>query len=87
MIEDHEVLSFNYLKKQAFTGSFQGMRYCLRKKEEEEKVFLEVVVWPEPLNLEHTDPLLCEYHHFDFSEEGRTDAIVWLNEQSALLHI
>ena len=83
MIGENDILSFNYLKKQAFYGSHAGMRYCLRRAErgedDQKKTVLEAVVWPEPLNLAHTAPELIEQEDFSFSTEGREDAIAWLN--------
>ena len=35
---------FNYIKKEEYTGSMEGMRYMLRKKEGEE-VRLEAVIY------------------------------------------
>ena len=80
MIDEHDILSLNYLKKQAYTGSYQGMRYMLKKKEDKEAgtVQLEAAVWPEPMNLEHTDDHLITRSFFEFSEQGRRDAIAWL---------
>ena len=82
MIEEKDILSLNYLKKQTYTGSFRGMRYLLRKKGDEKAgdVQLEAVVWPEPLNLEHTNDVYIQNKNFTFSEGGRNDAIKWLNE-------
>ena len=83
MIEYKDVLSFNYLKKQAFTGSYQGMRYVLKQTGDgkENPVMLQAVVWPEPKALAHTPEELLEEKAFPWSEEGRTEAIDWLNER------
>ena len=83
MIQYTEILSFNYLKKQAFTGSHKGMRYCLKQegdgKETESRLL--AVVWPEPRALARTEPELLEEQRFPWSEEGRRSAIDWLNER------
>ena len=83
MIEEKDILSLNYLKKQIYTGSYRGMRYLLRKKGDEKAgdAELEAVVWPEPLNLEHTEERLIQTECFSLSEQGREDAIEWLNRQ------
>lgn len=84
MSMEKDILSFNYLKLQPFTGSHQGMRYCIRKKGDEKQgdsVVLEALVWPEPFNLEHTDEAFVEQKEFPFSDEGRTQAIEWLEER------
>ena len=83
MIGEHDILSFNYLKKQAFLGSFQGMRYRLKAAGEGDEAVLEAIIWPEPFILEHTDEELSEKKEFPFSEEGREEAIAWLNERYA----
>ena len=51
MIDLHGQISMGFLKKRRFTGSFQGMRYLLQKKETEigeskTETVLEAVVWP-----------------------------------------
>ena len=81
---EHDILYFNNLKSQPYTGSQQGLRYCLRKKGDEKKgepVILEVFAWPEPFNLEHTPEALVEREEFPVSEEGRAEAIKWLEER------
>ena len=81
---EHDILSFNNLKTQPFTGSHQGMRYCIRKMGDEKKgepVFLEAFAWPEPFSLKHTNEALIEREEFSYSEEGRSEAIRWLEER------
>ena len=69
MIDLHGQISFAFLKKSRFTGSFQGMRYLLQKQEREShegeasaetKTVLEAVIWP---------------------EEGLWEAVDWLNKE------
>ena len=55
MINDEDVLSINFLKKQNYTGSYRGMRYILMKKtvkdeDDKEENFLTAVIWPQPMN-------------------------------------
>lgn len=68
-----------YINRGVYTGSFQGMRYRLRKKEEGEDKFLEAVIYPEPFCFEVTVEEEKEYHDFPFTEEGFEEAITWLN--------
>ena len=51
------------------------------KKEAEEKLFLEAVIWPEPLSAECTDESLKIRQDFEFSDKGIDDAVKWLEEQ------
>ena len=48
MIEKDKFHVLNYVKKEEYTGSMDGMRYMLRKKVEGEETKLEVTIWPEP---------------------------------------
>lgn len=50
MIKPEDILSLEYLKKTEYTGSHQGMRYRLEKKEDDGEKKLYVSVWPEPFN-------------------------------------
>lgn len=87
-ITSEDILSLNYYKYgNPFTGSFQGMRYRLvrqkEQKNEEGGVVLPeglfVSVWPEPFSYENTDDTLKTNRLFSFDEEGKTQALEWLN--------
>ena len=74
-------------KKEAFTGSYQGMRYRMKKidvpvsSESEDTVTrLSVFVWPQPFCFDKTEDDLKTEHLFDFSPDGITCAVDWLNE-------
>ena len=54
MIDLHGQAGLPYVNKGIYTGSFQGMRYRLRKKEEGEEKLLEAVIYPEPFCFEKT---------------------------------
>ena len=54
MIDLHGQAGLPYVNKGVYTGSFQGMRYRLRKKEEGEEKLLEAVIYPEPFCFEVT---------------------------------
>ena len=72
-----EKISFNYIKKENLTGSFQGMRYLLKKKEDQ----LIAIIWPEPFCYEVTPEEEKISHEFDLTLEGKSKAVCWLNEQ------
>ena len=55
MIDLKEVMPISFLKKEPFTGSYQGMRYRMEKADiqaaedsEEKKTVLRVCIWPQP---------------------------------------
>lgn len=77
--------SFEYIKKERFTGSYQGLRYSLQKKvNDDENNKGEVILacaWPEPLCFEKTDELLKHFMEFDFSKEGLNEAWDWLSNK------
>lgn len=72
--------SFNYIKKERFTGSINGMRYMLEKGNVDEKDFIRVCHWPEPLCFEKTDEEKKTFNEFEFSKEGLDEAWQWLSD-------
>ena len=48
MIDKEKFHVLNYVKKEEYSASMDGMRYMLKKKEIEEGSRLEVIIWPEP---------------------------------------
>lgn len=77
-------MPINYLKKESFTGSFQGMRYKMTKaksgKEENQTDVLRVIHWPEPYGFDATDEEKKRQKDFSFDEEGIQQGIDWLNQ-------
>ena len=87
MIEYKDVMPIPFLKKEAFTGSYQGMRYRMNKSEilvnensEETVTRLRVHVWPQPFCFEKTKDELKTEQLFDFSSDGIRLAVDWLNQ-------
>lgn len=76
MIETNKV-SLNFIKKEVFTGSDQGMRYRLEKSGDNILVW----AWPEPYNFLKTDASLKVSETFPLTMEGKDEAVAWLNEQ------
>ncbi|MCR5785598.1 MAG: GNAT family acetyltransferase [Eubacterium sp.] len=81
-IESNDVFSFNYYTyKEPFTGSFNGMRYKISREEKEEgEAFFKVITWPEPYCESATPDELKEYAEFDFDENGKEEAVDYLND-------
>nr|WP_307998633.1 GNAT family acetyltransferase [uncultured Merdimonas sp.] len=69
-------LNIKALKKEPFSGSYQGMRYYLYTKEDTLSVFL----YPEPWSFERTPEEDKEQKDFPFTQEGMDDAIDWINQ-------
>lgn len=81
MIDLHGMISIPYLKKAAFTGSFQGMRYRIKKENRDEKDVLEAVVWSEPYNYDNTPEEKKRFETFEFSQDGMEASVRWLEDQ------
>ncbi|EOS30220.1 hypothetical protein C804_03328 [Lachnospiraceae bacterium A4] len=79
MLTREAFLSLNFVKKEDFTGSYQGMRFMLHQAEVEKK--LQVYLWSEPFGFEATPDEKKISRFFAFSEEGLAEAIDWMNEQ------
>lgn len=82
MIDKEKFNVLNYIKKEEYCGSMDGMRYMLRKKEKEEGTVLETVIWPEPFCYAKTEEEKKQRQEFEFSSEGVLRAAEWLNQQS-----
>ena len=82
MVQRNDILSMEYLKKMAFTGCHQGMRYRLEGVSGDggEKK-LRCTVWPEPFNFCKTSEEEKEKSEFEFGESGITEAIAWMNNR------
>lgn len=94
MITTEDVLNMNFYKKEKFTGSYKGMRYLLKKDTEEipsdtpdtppeSKTIFRCYAWPGPYNFATTPDEQKLMAVFDFSDEGKQQAVNWLNKQWA----
>lgn len=87
MIEYTDVMPIPFLKKESFTGSYQGMRYRMQKKEvpvsetsEETVTKLSVFIWPQPFCFDKTESSEKTEKIFDFNPDGIREAVDWLNQ-------
>lgn len=92
MLDKKRIMSLTFLSYGGeMSGDHYGMRYMLKKIEKtienesdnEEKQTLTVkkilaIVWPEPLCIEKTPDEKKTTCEFEFTEDGRNDAIDWL---------
>ncbi len=81
MIEYETLLSLPFLKKSRFTGSERGMRYCVKKIEQEDISLLEASVCPGPFSVDMTVKELFSVQIFPFTDEGRKEAVDWMNQE------
>ena len=75
------MISIPYLKKAVFTGSHCGMRFLLRKKTADDVNTIETAVWPGPYIFSVTEEEKKTFSELEFSAEGLSQAIDWLNQQ------
>ena len=81
MLARADFLSLNFVKKEDYTGSYQGMRYMLHQAEVEEEKKLQIYLWPEPFSFDVTPEEQKISEMFPFSEDGLAQGIDWMNEQ------
>jgi len=81
MLSRGDFLSLNFVKKEDFAGSYQGMRFMLHQEIVEEEKKLKVYLWSEPFGFEATPEEEKLSELFEFSEEGLSQAIDWMNEK------
>ena len=77
MLNKETFVPIQFFKKEAYTGSMNGMRYRINKEEEG----LLVTVYPQPYCYGATPDEKKTKAVFPFSEEGREQALEWINEQ------
>ena len=81
MISYNTVLSLAFLKKSRFTGSERGMRYSVSYADREGISVLLAEVCPGPFSVDKTKRELFETKEFAFTEEGRKEAVDWINDR------
>ena len=67
MIDKERFHVFNYVKKEEYCGSMDGMRYMLKKKTQDTETFLEAITWPEPYCFAKTEEEKKRRNIFPFS--------------------
>ncbi len=95
MVNKDEILSMEFLKKTEFTGSTEGMRYRLEKREykftaddgeEKTNKVLLCTIWPAPFNFHTTPDEAKESKDFSFDRDGVEDAVAWMNDRLFARH-
>lgn len=81
MLEKETFHPLNYIKKEEYSGSMDGMRYMLKRSKNGEEDVIRVTIWPEPFNLLKTPEDLKEILEVPLTAEGVEQAREWLNEK------
>lgn len=81
MIDKETFHPLNYIKKEEYSGSMEGMRYLLKKVKNGEEDVIRVIVWPEPLGIYRTPEEKQTWTEVPLTQEGVEQAADWLNEQ------
>lgn len=81
MIDKENFHPLNYIKKEEYTGSMDGMRYMLKKEKAGEQDVIRVTIWPEPFGIAKTPDDQKQSIDVPLTKEGVDMAADWLNEQ------
>ncbi len=81
MIEKDKFNILNYVKKEEYTGSMDGMRYMVKKIDSEN---MELTIWPEPNACAKTSEDLKTRKTFPLSAIGVEMVADYLNEEYTL---
>lgn len=81
MITKETLVPLAFIKKEALSASYKGMRIRISMEKNGESTALRCVVWPEPFCFAKTEEDKKESADFEFNEDGLDDAVRWLNQQ------
>ena len=81
MIDKDNFHPLNYIKKEEYSGSMDGMRYLLKKVKSGEEDVIRVTVWPEPLGFASTPETQKTSAEVPLNKEGVEQPADWLKEQ------
>lgn len=81
MINKDNLQILNFIKRDEYVGSMEGMRYMLKKKNSGDDTKLEVILWPEPFGYAKTQESKKQRMEFALSQKGLEEAIEWMNNQ------
>ncbi len=85
-VKREDLLRLSFYKKTHYSGSLEGMRFRIEKREEEtgegedKKTFFRAWIYPEPYSFDVTDDALKSYKDFPFEEKSLDDIKDWLDE-------
>ena len=79
MIDKSTFHPLNYIKKEEYSGSMDGMRYMLKRVKSGEEDKIRVTIWPEPFGINKTPEEEKQSVEVALSEDGVNEAADWLN--------
>jgi len=85
MIDKENFHPLEFIKKEEYSGSMDGMRYMLKRvkgEAEGDKDRILVTVWPEPYGINATPEELKTKEYFPLDADGVADAADWLNKMA-----
>ncbi|MDE5598451.1 MAG: hypothetical protein K2J04_11565, partial [Lachnospiraceae bacterium] len=74
MINKETFHPLNYIKKEEYSGSMDGMRYMLKRVKSGEEDKIKVTIWPEPFGIHRTPEEEKESIEVALSEAGVDEA-------------
>lgn len=84
-ITDNDVLPFNFFMYNGiYTGELKSMRYRIWRIGEKPDFKLMACAWAGPYAYAYVPDEEKTAAEFEYSEEGRLEAVAWLNEQFAV---
>ena len=81
MLNKENFHPLNYIKKEEYSGSMDGMRYMLKREKTDDGEVIRVTIWPEPFGINKTPEDQKQSIEVPLSDEGVDMAADWLNEQ------
>ncbi len=81
MIDEKEILPFNFFSYGGvYSGEHKGMRYIIKRTGKKPDFILNALVWQGPYASAAVDPENITTKEFEYSEEGRAEAIRWIQQ-------
>lgn len=84
MLDRNNFNIYNFVAKEEYIGSMDGMRYMIKMHKTDEGKETEVIIWPEPYAYAYTNEELKIRKTFPFTPEAMLDICDYLNEQYEL---
>ena len=82
MINENEIMPFNFFKYGGrYSGDHEGMRYAIERTGEKPDFILTALVWRGPYASTSVAAEEITNKDFEYSENGRNEAINWIKEQ------
>lgn len=81
MIDEKEILPFNFFSYGGvYSGGHNGMRYMIKRTGKKPDFIINAMVWCGPYASTAVNPKDITQKEFEYSEEGRKEAIEWIQK-------